>query len=114
MRDVTRRRSYFYEILPFLLTRPMRDVTSEYAKTEADANVSTHTPHAGRDETGLFIAALVPFLLTRPMRDVTVVVSHSHGDHAVSTHTPHAGRDRLQLIFSELRLRFYSHAPCGT
>ena len=78
-------------------------------------NVSTHTPHAGRD-------GRVPdrnqgekeFLLTRPMRDVTVGSSGSSSSVSVSTHTPHAGRDSDVLQVESYRDGFYSHAPCGT
>ena len=55
----------------FLLTRPMRDVTFGAGAGDKGVFVSTHTPHAGRDEFGLKGFAIV----------------------VVSTHTPHAGRD---------------------
>ena len=56
----------------FLLTRPMRDVTNNLIAVIGLPDVSTHTPHAGRDMPRKFARAeLVKFLLTRPMRDVT-------------------------------------------
>ena len=38
--------------LPYLfqLTRPMRGVTSPVSRSRARITISTHTPHAGRDE----------------------------------------------------------------
>ena len=57
---------------PFLLTRPMRGATYiTITVTRKDIEISTHTPHAGRDEE-LF--------------DSFTVID-------ISTHTPHAGRD---------------------
>ena len=55
----------------FLLTRPMRGATyTTHADIDA-LNISTHTPHAGRDDGQRL----------------------SGGVHEISTHTPHAGRD---------------------
>ena len=59
----------------FLLTRPMRDVTTTGLNVSGLTTVSTHTPHAGRDSA-------------------TVYVSNAYH---VSTHTPHAGRDNIRL-----------------
>ena len=77
----------------FLLTRPMRDVTSFIFYNFTSIKISTHTPHAGRDVSRLFLCTPErSFLLTRPMRDVTIY--YSNGSH--------------------LFINFYSHAPCGT
>ena len=61
--------------LPFLLTRPSRDVT--YFK---------------RKRTNVRI-----FLLTRPSRDVTFLLFSSPTYHVISTHTSLAGRDDLPV-----------------
>ena len=77
----------------FLLTRPMRDVTSNDISDRNINTVSTHTPHAGRDAT---TAAMTPATI------VSTHTPHAGRDvesecprpvNAVSTHTPHAGRD---------------------
>ena len=79
----------------FLLTRPLRDVTSVGNVSYVDKSISTHTPLAGRDYEGLLLTVfrlqisthtplagrdctlcnasvfIHRFLLTRPLRDVT-------------------------------------------
>ena len=99
----------------FLLTRPMRGATtlSLYSPRpvphfyshapcgarhrqfgiEDDADeISTHTPHAGRDKITL--------------------LDTSHPC-SISTHTPHAGRDTFSDNTVVVQNNFYSHAPCG-
>ena len=49
MRDVTMRCIHIGMFAPFLLTRPMRDVTGFHEISIRTVDVSTHTPHAGRD-----------------------------------------------------------------
>ena len=72
----------------------MRDVTSRLFRISAQTLVSTHTPHAGRDDHNIERLTFdCPFLLTRPMRDVTKGDSKNPSGTKVSTHTPHAGRD---------------------
>ena len=57
-----------------------------------DEKISTHTPHAGRDQfAGKAGNLLILFLLTRPMRGAT-------NDAEIMT----PGKND-----------FYSHAPCG-
>ena len=115
MRDVTSFCLFLHGRFLFLLTRPMRDVTTVFWVEMAFSTVSTHTPHAGRD----------------CWREVLADCK------AVSTHTPHAGRDIIEpdkdhdtLMFLltrpmrdvtdtdpsrfQTQHRFYSHAPCGT
>ena len=53
--------------------------------------ISTHTPHAGRDEK-LFALGFYS---------------------TISTHTPHAGRDPVVAAISAAPFHFNSHAPCG-
>ena len=72
MRDVTFLQKLRTGRLMFLLTRPMRDVTFSADGARETRNVSTHTPHAGRDSVALSVLSPISsFLLTRPMRDVT-------------------------------------------
>ena len=60
--------------------------------------ISTHTPHAGRDEypTGAGVQCF-RFLLTRPMRGATRSVLRKCVWDGISTHTPHAGRDLVKV-----------------
>ena len=58
----------------FLLTRPMRGATHDYLDEFQDIQISTHTPHAGRD--------------ANPKPELVKT--------KISTHTPHAGRDWTQ------------------
>ena len=56
--------------------------------------ISTHTPHAGRDDRQvLHVLKKIQFLLTRPMRGATCDQAIAAAYVAISTHTPHAGRD---------------------
>ena len=75
----------------FLLTRPMRGATPPPRYFDKCMDISTHTPHAGRD----------------------LVISLSVSAKTISTHTPHAGRDRQLLVYGYTPKNFYSHAPCG-
>ena len=72
MRGVTDAALSCFRSLSFQLTRPMRGVTGAQGQGIRQEDISTHTPHAGRD--------LVVFCFA------------SHAD-VISTHTPHAGRD---------------------
>ena len=56
---------------PFLLTRPLRDVTAIDENLEGMEDISTHTPLAGRDTDGTLVYSKL----------------------MISTHTPLAGRD---------------------
>ena len=70
----------------------MRGATSSNSLVVKYLQISTHTPHAGRDFTGLENdIGYYAFLLTRPMRGAT-----SSGK-----------------IDADLVGHFYSHAPCG-
>ena len=61
------------------------------------ALISTHTPHAGRDDRVLFLRNDAIFQLTRPMRGATSDITFSVNGVRISTHTPHAGRDHIQI-----------------
>ena len=52
MRGVTSESLNIFELVGFLLTRLMRGVTEDIAAEIADINISTHTPHARRDQFG--------------------------------------------------------------
>ena len=71
MRDATELKLGVEEWMEFLLTRPMRDATHVLADDISYNRISTHAPHAGRDET---------------VEEIFVNI-------AISTHAPHAGRD---------------------
>ena len=73
----------------FLLTRPMRDVTENHIYPRIMEVVSTHTPHAGRDNNCIdFTCSIV-----------------------VSTHTPHAGRDEIQNTRLQKSMKFLLTRP---
>ena len=78
-------------------------------------SISTHTPLAGRDEMELpdgHFAVL--FLLTRPLRDVTLI-PYLFFRYATFLLTRPL-RDVTMPMLSEFDpdAYFYSHAPCGT
>ena len=144
--------------IPFLLTRPMRGATFlegtmsplflnfySHAPCGArrwqavfgfvDDDISTHTPHAGRDiDAGFNPNVTAQFLLTRPMRGATrrtVNGMKQHKDfysHApcgarrfdvvnpacsklISTHTPRAGRDMLLFLVWMFLIKFLLTRP---
>ena len=76
LRDVTTVKNVVGRFSTFLLTRPLRDVTCQTPFWQNLFLISTHTPLAGRDD---FIGNKPPhsatFLLTRPLRDVTFLLS---------------------------------------
>ena len=78
----------------FLLTRLMRGVTTFSLSNLGTSLISTHTPHARRDDyyRNKF-AEDRKFLLTRLMRGVTELRDVGLPIHYISTHTPHARRD---------------------
>ena len=100
----------------FLLTRPMRGATSSASFGVSFFQISTHTPHAGRDNentytplaygnfyshapcgarlcTGISTLSAAAFLLTRPMRGATITCLIITLCFIISTHTPLARRD---------------------
>ena len=76
----------------FLLTRPMRGATRIWMHQDLLRNISTHTPHAGRDISPIALFSIIK---------------------NISTHTPHAGRDFVPNRIVWDHWNFYSHAPCG-
>ena len=100
MRDVTETSTVICRRITISTHTPHagRDDGVPYSSLNSAA-ISTHTPHAGRDKSGTVeIAGDTGFLLTRPMRDVTQDVLGVSSHFGISTHTPHAGRD-----FGEVR-----------
>ena len=81
----------------FLLTRPLRDVTTPRAIPADSRDISTHTPLAGRDtildrtENGFQISTHTPLA----GRDQ--VITDFAADLIISTHTPLAGRDTCRM-----------------
>ena len=72
----------------------MRGATDSTELPSLIHSISTHTPHAGRDDCyGLVVHTERTFLLTRPMRGATGLDDEQLGGIIISTHTPHAGRD---------------------
>ena len=113
----------------------MRGATKDAKSDKATLNISTHTPHAGRDKSVLYM---------RPPFTISTHTPHAGRDTKwrwqshmclISTHTPHAGRDRQQKPYQNAvristptphagrddnglgaevpKADFYSHAPCG-
>ena len=76
-------------ILTFQLTRPMRGVTTAAVPIFAAVFISTHTPHAGRDNSCTFRVKCAQ----------------------ISTHTPHAGRDYAPKSSSLYTLSFQLTRP---
>ena len=72
MRGVTDVKKHLLVLYRFLLTRLMRGVTEEFDKLLKIYKISTHTPHARRDNLRQFdVWSNLKFLLTRLMRGVT-------------------------------------------
>ena len=92
MRGATARIRISIAAVRFLLTRPMRGATYFNLVCFPVIFISTHTPHAGRDNSP---SSKYPKSLM------------------ISTHTPHAGRDSWIWSCSNCNDNFYSHAPCG-
>ena len=98
----------------FQLTRPMRGATSVAPALSVFSVISTHTPHAGRDNSARMGAiVLSTFQLTRPMRGATATLHAALTRAVISTHTPHAGRDASYAPCVGCTVYFNSHAPCG-
>ena len=77
--------------LRFQSTLPMRGATTSELFFRKSVFISIHTPHAGSD------------FFQRCPADYF----------QISIHTPHAGSDDFGTIFSEVRIYFNPHSPCG-
>ena len=105
----------FFIYYEFLLTRPMRDATTfRYSKYASNA-ISTHAPHAGRDEEYEQLKEYWTISTHAPHagRDVLFQNVIRTGN-LISTHAPHAGRDGFRNSTAPDPKNFYSRAPCGT
>ena len=102
-------------LFPFLLTRPLRDVTYRLVYPHQSTKQFLLTRPL-RDVTLLSpsLQSLLPFLLTRPLRDVTYDKVQQILNEAISTHTPLTGRDDNLTGSGNGDDDFYSHAPYGT
>ena len=74
----------------FQLTRLMRGVTTLAPFKYSTDNISTHTPHARRDDINQNIILSI----------------------LISTHTPHARRDSVSVLAVFPIRNFNSHASC--
>ena len=92
----------------------MRDVTACIVYLRMYLCVSTHTPHAGRDELRLQVSFDDPVSTHTPHAGRDLKLFRNLPTLCVSTHTPHAGRDLGLKKQIRSITRFYSHAPCGT
>ena len=119
MRGVTQKGCTISAWLQFQLTRLMRGVTMQRQSSALGFLISTHTPHARRDQAEprerqrRTISTHTPharrdfkeekqqiqrkkFQLTRLMRGVTNAIIGVSKETVISTHTPHARRDRIR------------------
>ena len=95
MRGVTEQRALALAfVYKFQLTRLMRGVTTGCSMCGFGIQISTHTPHARRDDsTKNSMCCQSKFQLTRLMRGVTNTLLIPSHIPEISTHTPHARRD---------------------
>ena len=114
----------------------MRGATTTKFSSWLTGLISTHTPHAGRDDLGngkrmtyddfyshapcgARLAPLAPqfhpndFYSHAPCGARPAVSQHFRVVGIISTHTPHAGRDWSFAACKSCCSYFYSHAPCG-
>ena len=84
------------QVVQFLLTRPMRGATRYFDKCMDALDISTHTPHAGRDFANLGEQPIKNISTHTPHAGRDKTVSRAKDYASISTHTPHAGRDQFQ------------------
>ena len=92
----------------------MRGATTKINPQEIKFNISTHTPHAGRDGTASFQHQTPCHFNSHAPCGARLAGAcvHIHMQY-ISTHTPHAGRDSRRPARFRGRSHFNSHAPCG-
>ena len=93
--------------LQFQLTRLMRGVTYIVDILFLPDIISTHTPHARRDDNYKSITFRCLFISTHTphaRRDAESPLRCAAS--AISTHTPHARRDRLSATVSAVQRQF--------
>ena len=110
MRGVTGDKYYLSAQNEFLLTRLMRGVTLLGASGALCAIISTHTPHARRDENGDLIISIQQISTHTPhaRRDSFIIPVRLL--FVISTHTPHARRDE-RLAADDNRQHISTHTP---
>ena len=124
-------------ILKFLLTHPVWDVTNTIHQCPDFQNISTHTSRVGCDSFSCcsllnkkaFLlthpvwdvtnlrskeSRIKTFLLTHPVWDVTRQLAEGESTYSISTHTSRVGCDFTKDGFKHgCYNNFYSHIPCG-
>ena len=80
-------------LISFLLTRPLRDVTIPFCKSNKLIIISTHTPLAGRDLGHISCCGLPKISTHTPLAGRDLVIWFFRHLLFISTHTPLAGRD---------------------
>ena len=91
----------------------MRGVTISLLNDLLLEDISTHTPHARRDQNGWLNANDIRISTHTPhaRRDARIAERGAHP--RISTHTPHARRDSgWGVDMSLCKINFYSHASC--
>ena len=105
-----------YQIEPEISTHtPHAGRDCHHHSKGGQGQISTHTPHAGRDDS--HISAFLrsrKFLLTRPMRGATsfVIIAKVPNIQFLLTR-PMRGATAAKMRQTSLSYHFYSHAPCG-
>ena len=117
----------------FLLTCLLRGATATAPSEISGINISTHTPHAGRDPDNQMATTWQPdfyshascearllgvetnitnwqFLLTRLLRGATFAILIAKMPNVISTHTPHAGRDFISAAM-RCGINISTHTP---
>ena len=92
----------------------MRGATRRKLRNFGLVQISTHTPHAGRDPLDTFIFCLaMRFQLTRPMRGATGASEEDFAEAIdFNSHAP-CGARRVGCRICTHFTDFNSHAPCG-
>ena len=93
MRGVTNIPSSICAGIPFLLTRLMRGVTLRMAFQIQKLYISTHTPHARRDNAIAELLAKTEISTHTPHARRDISKYSTYDSKKISTHTPHARRD---------------------
>ena len=97
----------------FQLTRLMRGVTVTQACRWFIFVISTHTPHARRDEKPTFILIESSDFNSHASCEAWRWAEFMHKQNIeISTHTPHARRDAVTMQTERATRHFNSHASC--
>ena len=77
-----------------------------------DIRISTHTPHARRDLLFCVLVWIEQISTHTPHARRDLAVDGIYGRLTISTHTPHARRDGGAVFYVNHGINFYSHASC--